>query len=118
MPSARQSESKPRKQILAGDSCATPALIPAKKLLRGEESLNLQPCSVARLGPFIPQPTCSAPEGDVFAAQLRGRRGEALRAVVPLLPMAGPRQRPREREAGAFWSERSPKPLFPVRGFP
>ena len=28
-------------------------------------------------------------------------------AVIPLLPMGGPRRRPREREAGAFWKERS-----------
>lgn len=68
-------------RLCAGDSCVTPALIPVKKRLRGEESLNLQPRSGACLGSFLPQPTCTAPEAVVHAAPLRGRRGEALRTV-------------------------------------
>ena len=60
---------------------ATHAPIPEeeKRRLRAEGSPNLQPRSVARLGPLLPQPTCAAPGADVYAAELRGRRGETQR---------------------------------------
>lgn len=105
----RPAERKPAQDADAGDSRATPARTPGQRRLRGQDAPRPHARSLACLGPVLAEPTCAAPGGDVFAAPLRGRRGEALRAGVPRLPMAAPRRRPREREAGAFCKERSPR---------
>lgn len=89
-----------------------------KRRLRAEGSPNLQPRSEARLGPLLPQPTCAAPGADVYAAGLRGRRGETLRGRYTS-PANGWTAPAASRAHGWCVLDRAvQKPLFAVRGLP
>lgn len=79
-----------------------------KRRLRGKDSPHLQSRSVAvaRLGLWLPQPTCAAPGAESTRPGC-GAGGARRCGAVSLLPMNVPRPRPREREAGALRKERS-----------
>lgn len=100
---------------------ATSAPVPEekKRRLRGKDSPHLQSRSVAvaRLGLWLPQPTCAVPGADVYATRLRGRRGEALRGRFPPANECTAPEAARAR-GWCFMEREVRKPLFAMRGFP
>lgn len=117
-----RSESKLRKQIRCGRQPA-PRPPPSPQRGSGDPAARRvpkppSPLDGAPRSPRLLQPTCAAPGAAVYAAPLRGRRGETLRGRYPSpangwTAPAAARARKRVRPA-----RRVPKPLRAARGFP
>lgn len=117
-----RSESKLRKQIRCGRQPA-PRPPPSPQRGSGDPAARRvpkppSPLDGAPRSPRLLQPTCAAPGAAVYAAPLRGRRGETLRGrysspangwTAPAAARARKRVRP---------ARRVPKPLRAARGFP